>query len=75
MADADPSAGHRHRHGLADSPPGRAIGIGVDLDRRVGLDPPDELAQRVERRPAVERAKSGGLLASETRNDASSVIP
>ena len=68
MADADPSAGHRHRHRLADQPPGHAIGIGVDLDRSVGLDPSDELAHRVVRRPAVERTKSGGLLANETRH-------
>jgi hypothetical protein len=77
MADAVPPAGHRHRHRhrLADQPPGHAVGLGVDLDRGIGLDPPDELAHRVERRPPVEWTKGGGLSRANRAIGASPVVP
>jgi len=57
MADADPPTGNHDAHTLADEPPRHAVGVGVDLDRAIGLDPAHQLAQLTERRAAVERAQ------------------
>ena len=55
MADPDPAAGNHDADCLADQPPRHAIGIGVELDRAIGLDPAYQLADLTERGAAAER--------------------
>ena len=38
ILDPDAAAGDDHAHRLADEPRRHAIGVGVDLDRAIGLD-------------------------------------
>src|SRR4029078_10459090 len=62
MTDADAPAGDHHRNRLADQLPRHAIGVGVEFDRRIGLHPPDQLAQLAERGALVEWAEGGRLV-------------
>ncbi len=46
-------------------PPGHAIGIGVEFDRGVGLDPAGQLAHLPERRPPVEGSQGRCFIPGE----------
>jgi hypothetical protein len=57
MSNADPGAGDRHLDRLADQPPWHGVGVGLQLDRAVGLDPAHQFADLPEWRPPVDLAQ------------------
>src|SRR5579864_2721740 len=65
MADLDPSAGGDHLHRLADEPPWHAIGVGVELDHAVALDPSHQLANLPEGRPPIEGPQGARFVTNE----------
>lgn len=66
VTDADPPAGNDDADSFADQPPRHAVGVGVDLDRAIGLDPAHQLADLAERRAPVDRLQRARLGAPET---------
>ena len=58
VQDPQPAAADLDRHALADQAPRHAVGVAVDLDAAVGLNPTDQLADLLERRPAGERLQA-----------------
>ena len=65
-----PPAADLDQHALADQPPRHAVGVAVDLDAAVGLNPADQLADLPERRPAGERLQRRGLVPLGTARSA-----
>ena len=61
MADAQLPAGEDHAHLLTDQPPRHRIGVAVDLDRTVGLDPAHQLAARRKGRSAGDQRQGARL--------------
>ena len=55
MTDANPPAGDNDANGFADQPPRHAVGVGVEFDRTIGLNPAHQLADLPERCAAVDR--------------------
>jgi hypothetical protein len=46
VQDPEPATADLDHHTLADQPPRHAVGVAIDLDAAVGLDPADEFADR-----------------------------
>ena len=55
VEDADPAGGELDLHALADQPPWHTIGIAIDFDAAVRLDPARQLADLPKRRSTAER--------------------
>ena len=65
VQDPQPPTADLDHHARADQAPRHAVGVAVDLDATVRLNPTDQLAGLLERRPAGERLQRSGLVALE----------